>query len=100
MSEMGKTVIKTIGSLKVTCHELSVGELRGVLARRMTDDLLGEALFHEITLADLPVFTSLTAEQIEACKPSALEEVIAGCREANKSFFDLMVRLAQARNPS
>lgn len=93
MSTMGRTVVKTLNGVKFTCHELTVAELRGVLARQSSDDLITEALFAEITLADLLVFTSLTGEQVESFRPSELSEVIAGCREANPDFFDLMARL-------
>lgn len=97
---IGRTVVKEVEGLKVTCHELTVAELRGVLARKSSDDLLSEGLFRDVALADLHLFTSLTQEQIEAYKPSELSEVISGCREANPDFFDLLARLSKAGTPS
>lgn len=100
MSNMGRTTVKPCRSIKVTCHELTIAELRGVLARKVTSDLITEALFSDISLDDLQVFTSLSGDEIEASRPSDLDEVRAGCREANPDFFELMGRLDRARESS
>lgn len=93
MSNAGKTVVKEIAGHEVVCRELTVAQVRGLMASNDDTDLLGGALFEGVALADLPVFTSLTKDQIEAMRPSELAEAVAGCKEANPHFFALLDRL-------
>jgi len=41
--------------------------------------------------------TSLTADQIDAMRPSQLEQVIKACKEMNPDFFGMLVRLEALR---
>lgn len=93
MSGMGKTVVRKLGEKEVVCRELSVAQVRELLARASPIDLVAAALFEEIALDDLPVLTTLTIEEVEAARPSELESIIEGCKEANPHFFAMLARL-------
>jgi hypothetical protein len=100
MSDIGKVVNKRIGNLDVVCRELTVGRLRGLLEGKPAMDLVRDFLFEDVRLGDLPAMTNLTTEQIEELPPSALSLVIAGCREANPDFFEMLARLKRPQATS
>lgn len=100
MSGIGKSVTLAIGARKVVCSELTVAQVRQLLQQEVSGDLVDEALFTDIRLPDLPLFTELTAEQIDLMLPSELEEVVAGCKEANPAFFRMLAALSKQRQPA
>lgn len=97
MSDAGKAVVKQVAGLEVVCRELTVAQVRGLMAASAEPDLVGTMLFEEMPLGDLPVFTSLTSEQVDQLRPSELAEVVAACKEANPHFFAMLDRLAPQR---
>lgn len=100
MSQMGKVVVRRIGELEVVCREMTVGQLRGLIASELAGEVVGDFLFEDVRLADLQHMTNLTAEQVDALRPSQLREVVEACREANPDFFGMLARLAAARKAS
>lgn len=100
MSGMGKTVVRKVGDKEVVCRELSVGQVRQLLARAAPSDLIAAALFEDVALDDLPVLTTLTDEEVEAALPGDLQAVIEGCKEANPHFFAMLARLTKAPQPA
>lgn len=93
MSEMGKTVIKRVGSLEVICRELTVAALRQVMESVPPTSAVDALLLEDVPLPDLAIMTNLTDEQISGMRPSELREVLAGCKEANPDFFVMVTRL-------
>lgn len=100
MSGMGKTVTRKLGDKEVICRELTVVAVRQLLAKAAPSDLVSTALFEDLPLDDLPILTSLTAEDVDAALPSELEAVIDGCKEANPHFFAMLARLTKAPRPA
>jgi hypothetical protein len=100
MSEMGKVVVRKVGALEVVCREMTVGQLRGLIASDLSGEVVGDFLFEEVRLADLQHMTNLTTEQVAELRPSQLREVVEACREANPDFFAMLARLAAARKAS
>jgi|SRR5690554_36843 len=93
MSGLGKTVIRKIGDKEVICRELTVGQIRQLLASAAPSDLTGAALFEDLALGDLPTMTTLTEDDVANALPSELESIIEGCKEANPHFFAMLARL-------
>lgn len=93
MSEIGKSVIKSVSGKKIVCSELTVAQARKLL-QSQGGDLVDELLLEDIRLIDLPLFTELTADEIDQMLPSDLELVVAGCKEANPTFFRMLAKLA------
>lgn len=100
MSGMGKAVLKRVAERDVICRELTVGQLRGLIASEMSGELVGDFLFEQVRLADLPHMTNLTPEQITELRPSELREVVEACREANPDFFGMLARLSKPQKAS
>lgn len=100
MNNIGKSVIKKVGEREVICRELTVSQVRGLVMSTGDADLISDYLFEEIRLRDLPTFTNLTAEEVDAMYPSDLVAVVQGCQEANPHFFGLLAREAKARASS
>lgn len=94
MSDIGKVVVKRIGEHEVVCRELTVGQLRGLIAMDTAGELVGDFLFAEVRLPDLTRMTNLTTDQIEALTPSELRLIVDACKEANPDFFAMLARLA------
>lgn len=92
MSEQPGLVARKFGEHEIIVRELTVADVRALMGRAPDNDLLGAALFEEIALVDLPIFTNLTAEKIELMRPSELRQVISACKEANPDFFGMLVR--------
>lgn len=100
MSGIGKSVTLAVGGRKIVCSELTVAQVRQLLQQPPGRDLVDEALFPDIRLPDLPLFTGLKAEEIDQMLPSEIEEVVAGCKEANPTFFRMLAALSKQRQPA
>lgn len=92
-----------VAGQQVTVHELTVKEHRAWLMDIMTrakDQSLeielysvDRDLFDDMPLTDLPRFTDLTPEQIDAMRPSDLRKVIEAVKEVNPDFFGMWGRM-------
>lgn len=88
---------------QVTVRELTVKDhriwLMDITTRakdeRLEIDLysVDRDLFDDMPLSDLPRFTDLTPEQIDAMRPSDLRQVIAAVKEVNPDFFAMWGRM-------
>lgn len=82
---------------KVVVKELTVAEIRAWLkeieAGLQGGDVVGGALFEDITFGDLMRFTSLSGAEIDALCPSQLRQVIDVAKEINSDFFLLRGRM-------
>ena len=79
----------TVGAQTFEVRELTVADIRlwlNDLLATPTPDLLAEALFDELSLADLPRMTSLTVERIEQMTPAELRQVIDAVKAVNGDF--------------
>lgn len=94
MSDIGRVVVKRVGEHEVVCRELTVGQLRGLVAMDTAGELVGDFLFAEVRLSDLTRMTNLSTGQIEGLTPSELRVVVEACKEANPDFFAMLARLA------
>ena len=99
MSNIGKSTIKQIGDRKVVCSELTVAQVRALLQPKSCD-VVDEILLDEVRVIDLPIFTDLTAEELEQMYPSDLEVLVEGCKEANPSFCRMLAKVAKAQTPA
>lgn len=97
MSDMGRTVTKTVGGKEVICREVTVAVARKILQAGQPASLIDAAIFEEVQLQDLPILTSLTAEEIDGMRPSELRIVVDGCKEANPDFFAMLARVSKAQ---
>ena len=95
MSNAGKTVVVGEKGREVICRELTVGEIRALMAAQPSGDLVDYALSEDLRLTDLQTFTNLTPDRIEDLTQSELAEVVRGCKEANTLFFAMMARVTQ-----
>lgn len=93
MSDLGKTVVKKVGGREVVCRELTVSKVRMLLEQPAAPDLIGEVLFEDLRLIDLPIWTNLSGAEVDEMLPSQIAEVVSGCREANPHFFEMLARL-------
>ncbi|MBF0157500.1 MAG: hypothetical protein HQL57_09985 [Magnetococcales bacterium] len=85
----------------VTVRELTVAEVRLWLKeldqlREGALDLVTEGIMADASLGDVARMTDLTPEELDGFTPSAIESVIAVCREINPHFFRLRDRLLEA----
>jgi len=97
MSGMGKTVLKSVGGREVICRELTVGQVREILAKDCKKDLANVGLMEDMLLEDIGLFTNLTSADVDAMYPSDVADVVAGCKEANPHFFAMLARLSAQR---
>lgn len=93
MSSMGKAVLKKVAGIDVICREMTVAEIRALMTAGGTASVVDAALLKDAALDDLLAMTNLTAEQISEMRPSELQDVMAGCKEANPDFFNMLARL-------
>lgn len=86
-----------VGNRKVVIVELTVAEIRAWLESKSADspDLVDSLLFEEASLTDVVAMTDLKAADIDGFTPSALDQVIAVCKEVNARFFAMRARLAE-----
>lgn len=99
---MYATKIEVAGQ-QVTVRELTVKDHRAWLmdiTSRAKDERLeielfsvDRDLFDDMPLTDLQRFTDLTAEQIDAMRPSDLRKVIEVVKEVNPDFFGMWGRM-------
>lgn len=93
MAELaGRKIIEVAGH-EVTIREITVAQARALLLDQEDPDPFGDALFAEMRLRDLSLFTSLKPAQVESLLPSQVEEVIAACRGMNRAFFAMADRI-------
>jgi hypothetical protein len=82
--------IKLDGQAICQVKELTVGDIRFWLASKTAPgDLIDSELFDEISISDIPVMTSLSAEQVEAMSPSEIDAILPVIREVNARFFTM-----------
>lgn len=75
-------------------HHPTIFEIKAHFDKRKKAELdpVGDLLFEECTLADLVYLTSLTAEELDAMRPSEIQLIIDEVREANPQFFAMTAR--------
>lgn len=98
MSTAGKSLIKKVGEREVVCREMTVAVVRKLVGQPFRQDLVTDSLLDSVRLHDLELMTNLTLADMEDMHPSELEQVIAGCKEANPTFFGLLARIAKAQS--
>ena len=89
-----------VGERTVLVRELTVAELRAWMGGQQIDVDLVDALFEDmdLSLADIPVFSDLTADEVGGLAPSQIEPVAELIHEVNQRFFGIWQRrLAEAR---
>lgn len=94
MQELGKSKLIKVAGIEITVRELTVGAVRGLLESGGSTSIVDQALL-DIPLTDLPVFTSLKAEEISDMRPSELHEVVAACKEVNPHFFAMLAKVTK-----
>ncbi len=90
---MRKTEILTLGDVKVTLRELTVGEVRNMLIDRSEQDVFGYLFFDDITIAELLAMTNLNNDDVDNLSQSELDAVRLKAKELNPHFFALMTRI-------
>lgn len=83
-----------IGVVKLV--ELSVSEVRQWLKKSAENpslDLVDCLMFDDFQVSDLPLFTDLKADAIEAMTPNQLRTVIDEIKRVNPHFFEMRGRL-------
>jgi hypothetical protein len=93
MSEMTTSTVHSIAGKDVIFKELSVAEIRALMQRDRAHDPVGDSLFADLPLSDLPAFTSLTSEEVDVLKPSQIREAIKHCKATNPDFFEWLARM-------
>ena len=93
MSEMTTSTVHSIAGKDVIFKELSVAEIRALMSREREHDPVGDSLFTDLPLSDLPAFTSLSMDAVEALKPSQIREALKHCKAANPDFFEWLARM-------
>lgn len=94
MTDASTLTARTIGGREIVFRELTVAAARQMFGNA-SDDVFGSLLFPQCSLEDVRQMTNLTAEDIEAMRPSELREVIQGCQEQNPDFFEMLARLSR-----
>ena len=95
MSESNALTAKSIGGKDIIFKELTVADIRVLLVSTREHDLITETLFEQLSIAEIPFFTSLAPAELEDMKPSDIQKVIDGCKELNPHFFKMLARLSQ-----
>ncbi|PTQ70352.1 hypothetical protein [Pseudomonas sp. GV071] len=95
MSDMGKSKVMMVGAREVICRELTVAAARNLLQSENSGDLVKDALFLDVRLDELVLFTNLTSADISDMYPSELALVVEGCRAVNPDFFAMLDRLSK-----
>lgn len=89
-----------LGERSVIVREMTVGDVRNWLADVSADGALvnwvDDGLMGDISLRDLARMTSLKVEEMDAWRPSELQQVIDVARELNPHFFALRGRMLKA----
>lgn len=83
--------------IDVVVREVTVGELRAFLAQLPpVSSGLDDGLLNDLRLVDLPLFTSLSAADVDALRPSQLRQIAQVARDLNADFFGLLDRTRAA----
>jgi len=90
---MRRTEVLKLGYQKVTLRELTVGEVRNLLASRPEQDTVGYMFFEDITIAELLAMTDLSDDDVNNLSQSELDAVRLKAKELNPHFFAMMTRL-------
>ncbi|MDV3438728.1 hypothetical protein R0G64_04820 [Pseudomonas otitidis] len=89
-----------LGERSVIVREMTVGDVRNWLADVSTAGALvgwvDDGLMGDISLGDLARMTSLKVDEMDAWRPSELQQVIEVARELNPHFFVLRGRMLKA----
>lgn len=89
-----------IGDRSVIVREMTVRDVRNWLADVSAAgplvNWIDETLMHDISLGDLARMTSLEVDEMDAWRPSELQQVIDVARELNPHFFVLRGRMLKA----
>ncbi|HJE67589.1 hypothetical protein [Pseudomonas oryzihabitans] len=97
MAELASSRVLNLDGQEIIVRELTVAGVRQMLMAEIGEDVVNLQLFSDVRLEDLVQMTSLTADQIDAMRPSQLEQVIKACKEMNPDFFGMLVRLEALR---
>lgn len=92
MPELAASVVHKVNERDVMFHELSVAGVRKIFTMQSVGDTVGDGLFETLRLADIPMFTSLSVDEIEELRPSQLRKVIEQCKAQNPDFFEMLAR--------
>jgi len=90
---MRRTEVLKLGDQKVTLRELTVGEVRNMLASRPEQDTVSYLFFEDISIADLMQMSDLTDDDVNNLSQSELDAVRLKAKELNPHFFAMMTRL-------
>lgn len=96
MSDLVHHSVVVIDGREIVVRELCVADVRKLL-KPLDGDLLDAALFEDVRLGDLSLFTNLTAAEVEQMHPSALRVLVQECKKANPDFFGMLARLERSR---
>lgn len=85
---------------EVTVRELTVGEIRAWLreveqSQEGDFDVVGLALFEEITFEDFERLSDITRKQLDELAPSEIRELKEACEEVNADFFAMRRRISR-----
>ncbi|MNP76620.1 hypothetical protein D3C76_1738910 [compost metagenome] len=67
------------------------------MLERQDDDLVSAALFTDLRLSDLPVFTNVQVDEVGRLLPSQIRELKNTIRERNPDFFEMLARLGSSQ---
>lgn len=98
MASAEASVVRKIAGKEIIVRELTVADARVMFMANMSDDVIGEMLFAECSLADIVRMTNLTREELDTMRPSEVKQVLSWCKEQNQDFFGMLTRLEKARS--
>ena len=88
---MSATASVTVCGKEVTVRELTVSEVRNWVMSIETGtrkiDPAGDALFADVTMADIALMSDAGSEWLETFGPSDLEPLADACKKMNPHFF-------------
>jgi len=94
---MGNSTQVEVAGKEVICRELTVAGVRKLISDDGDTDLANNYLFEDMRLSDIPSFTNLKAKDVEALRPSEIDEVVSACKKANPHFFAMLARLRKTQ---
>lgn len=96
------TTTHKIGDKEVTIKEMTVGEIRRMLAAEHVEetaeqpiDVVGEILC-EMSLSDILGMTDMSRDELEALAPSQINELAKKCMEVNAAFFAMARKVSNS----
>lgn len=96
MSDLVHHSVVVIDGREIVVRELCVADVRKLL-KPLDGDLLDAALFEDVRLGDLPLFTNMTSVDVEQMQPSSLRVLVQECKKVNPDFFGMLARLERSR---